>query len=120
MINYSFVLHIDGKSEQDQNLVNQQNTHYTSLRARANEEGDAMARCFEESHQAYESGDGARAKELSNEGKTHKAEMERLNEEASAWIFRGEPLTIFRTQYWCKMIFFTSMYCRKQLGGSFK
>lgn len=48
-----------------------------------------MARCFEESHQAYEGGDGARAKELSNEGKRHKAEMERLNEEASAWIFRG-------------------------------
>lgn len=48
-----------------------------------------MARCFEESHQAYEGGDGARAKELSNEGKRHKAEMERLNDEASAWIFRG-------------------------------
>lgn len=51
-----------------------------------------MARCFEESHQAYESGDGARAKELSNEGKKHKAEMEKLNDEASAWIFRGKRL----------------------------
>ncbi|EIM82692.1 DUF1771-domain-containing protein [Stereum hirsutum FP-91666 SS1] len=76
----------------DLNLINQQNPQYTSIRARANEEGDAMSRCFEESHQAYEGGDGARAKELSNEGKRHKAEMERLNDEASAWIFRENNL----------------------------
>lgn len=62
-----------------------------SLRARANREGDAMARAFEESHAAYARGDGAGAKELSNQGKTHQREMERLNAEASAWIFRGEP-----------------------------
>jgi hypothetical protein len=49
-----------------------------------------MARAFEESHAAYARGDGAAAKELSNQGKTHQREMERLNAEASAWIFRGE------------------------------
>ena len=49
-----------------------------------------MARCFQESHEAYAGGDGARAKELSNEGKRHQAEMERLNKEASEWIFIGE------------------------------
>ena len=48
-----------------------------------------MAQCFERSHQAYASGDGARAKELSNEGKRHKQEMERLNKEASEWIYIG-------------------------------
>jgi len=47
-----------------------------------------MARAFEQSHEAYERKDGAAAKELSNEGKAHKREMERLNAEASAWIFR--------------------------------
>jgi hypothetical protein len=62
-----------------------------SLRARANREGDAMGRAFEESHAAYARGDGAAAKELSNQGKAHQKEMERLNAEASAWIFRGEP-----------------------------
>ncbi|KAI0051225.1 DUF1771-domain-containing protein [Auriscalpium vulgare] len=72
----------------DQNQVNQANEHYTSLRARANVEGDAMGRAFDESHTAYERGDGARAKELSNEGKAHQREMERLNAEASEWIFR--------------------------------
>ena len=46
-----------------------------------------MAQCFEESHTAYAAGDGARAKELSNQGKAHKAEMERLNAQASEWIF---------------------------------
>jgi hypothetical protein len=49
-----------------------------------------MARAFEQSHVAYERKDGAAAKELSNEGKAHQRKMERLNAEASAWIFRGE------------------------------
>ena len=48
-----------------------------------------MARCFEESQQAYTSGSKARAKELSNEGKNHKAVMEELNRQASEWIFTG-------------------------------
>jgi len=46
-----------------------------------------MARCFEESKRAYTTGDGAQAKTLSNEGKGHKAKMEQLNAEASAWIY---------------------------------
>ncbi|KAI0000402.1 hypothetical protein BJV77DRAFT_939265 [Russula vinacea] len=75
---------------QPQALVNSQNEHYVSLRARANQEGDAMARAFEQSHAAYARKDGAGAKELSNEGRAHQREMERLNAEASAWIFRGE------------------------------
>ena len=49
-----------------------------------------MAKAFEESHQAYAGGDGALAKELSNKGKKHQAEMERLNREASEWIYVGE------------------------------
>jgi len=49
-----------------------------------------MAHCFDESHRVYEKGDHARAKELSNEGKRHEAEMERLNKEASDWIFYRE------------------------------
>jgi Domain of unknown function (DUF1771) len=48
-----------------------------------------MARAFEQSHAAYARKDGAGAKELSNEGRAHQ-EMERLNAEASTWIFRGE------------------------------
>jgi hypothetical protein len=49
-----------------------------------------MGRCFDEAHQAHEDGDGRRAKELSEEGHRHQAEMHRLNKEASDWIFRGE------------------------------
>lgn len=37
----------------------------------------------------FAAGDRARAKVLSNEGKKHKAEMERLHLEASEWIFKG-------------------------------
>lgn len=46
-----------------------------------------MAAAFDASKMAYQSGERARAKELSNEGKRHKAEMERLNKQASDWIF---------------------------------
>jgi Domain of unknown function (DUF1771) len=75
---------------QSQGEVNRQNEYYLSLRARATREGEAMAHAFEQSHAAYERKDGAAAKELSNEGKAHQREMDRLNAEASAWIFRGE------------------------------
>lgn len=49
-----------------------------------------MARAFEASKEAYKNRDGAKAKELSNEGKKHKAEMERLDKEASDWIFERQ------------------------------
>ncbi|KAF8591002.1 DUF1771-domain-containing protein [Ramaria rubella] len=73
---------------QNENLINQNNEYYKQLRARAKEEGDAMARCFEESHQAYEAHEGARAKELSNEGHAHQSKMNELNAQASDWIFQ--------------------------------
>ncbi|KAF8647175.1 hypothetical protein AX16_007004 [Volvariella volvacea WC 439] len=70
-------------------------TNPASLRARANEEGDKMARCFQESHEAYARGDGAAAKTLSNQGKAHQQNMERLNRQASQLIFdqnnKGRP-----------------------------
>ncbi|KAG6813326.1 hypothetical protein H0H92_012139 [Tricholoma furcatifolium] len=72
---------------EDSNQINQSNDYYVNLRARANEEGDAMASCFEQSHQAYTRGDGAQAKSLSNRGKEHQRQMELLNKQAADWIF---------------------------------
>jgi len=46
-----------------------------------------MARCFEQSHEAYAQGDGAGAKQLSNQGHEHRHKMESLNKQASDWIF---------------------------------
>ncbi|KAF7782521.1 hypothetical protein Agabi119p4_1897 [Agaricus bisporus var. burnettii] len=60
---------------------------HLTLRARAAEEGDAMARYFQESHQAYASGNRALAKDLSNKGKEHRNRMEDLNRQASDRIF---------------------------------
>jgi hypothetical protein len=74
---------------QDQNQINQHDERYVSLRAQANQEGDAMARCFQQSHEAYTRGDGAGAKQLSNEGREHQHKMESLNKQASDWIFVG-------------------------------
>ncbi|GLB37148.1 putative DUF1771 [Lyophyllum shimeji] len=72
---------------EDLNQLNQANEYYTQLRARANEEGDAMAKCFEQSHLAYSRGDGAEAKALSNRGKEHQRKMGELNKQAADWIF---------------------------------
>lgn len=41
-----------------------------------------------QSRRAYEDGDGARAKALSNEGKAHDAKMREYNRQASEYIFR--------------------------------
>jgi len=71
-------------------MVNQQNEKYRSLRDQARQEGSEMARCFDEAHNAHERGDGAQAKHLSEEGHRHQREMERLNGQASDWIFRGD------------------------------
>ncbi|WFD20152.1 hypothetical protein MCAP1_002396 [Malassezia caprae] len=71
----------------DDNNKNAQNPHYKELRNKARSEGDKMANAFEASKQAYANGDGARAKELSNEGNMHKQNMEQLNTEARMWIF---------------------------------
>ncbi|KAJ3733653.1 hypothetical protein DFJ43DRAFT_221148 [Lentinula guzmanii] len=73
--------------EPSEQLSPQPLPHYIDLRKRANEEGDAMAKCFQESHEAYARGDGAGAKELSNEGKEHKQKMEQLNKQASDQIY---------------------------------
>ena len=70
-------------------LVNQRNPYYIRLRDRAQREGDAMVNAFKASQLAYKSGQGASAKELADKGNIHKAEMERLNRQASQWIFRG-------------------------------
>ncbi|KAK0215949.1 hypothetical protein EDD85DRAFT_782333, partial [Armillaria nabsnona] len=67
----------------------QPNEYYIGLRVRANKEGDAMARCFDESHEAHIRGDRAAAKDLSKQGKNHKQKMEQLNKEASNWIYLG-------------------------------
>ncbi|KAF8493627.1 hypothetical protein JB92DRAFT_2998371 [Gautieria morchelliformis] len=71
------------------NLINQDNEHFKQLRTRANEEGDAMARCFKESKSAYEAHNGALAKELSNKGRAHQKQMNNLNAQASDWIFKA-------------------------------
>ncbi|KAG6865858.1 hypothetical protein C0991_011190 [Blastosporella zonata] len=72
---------------QDSNQLNQSNEFYVNLRTRANEEGDAMAKCFEQSHQAYTRHDGAEAKALSNRGKEHQRQMDLLHKQAADWIF---------------------------------
>jgi hypothetical protein len=63
---------------------------YTSLRTRAKQEGDLMSQCFQQSQEAYERRDRARAKALSDEGKRHTLKMEKLNAAASATIFKGK------------------------------
>ncbi|OXV10778.1 hypothetical protein Egran_01463 [Elaphomyces granulatus] len=61
---------------------------YERLRNLAKQEGAMRASCFERSRKAYEDGDGALAKKLSEEGKAHGHKMEEFNRQASEFIFR--------------------------------
>jgi hypothetical protein len=51
-----------------------------------------MGECFGRSQEEYSTGSKALAKQLSNEGKTHKSNMEDLHKQASDWIFTGGSL----------------------------
>lgn len=61
---------------------------YDRLRDLARQEARKRGECFERSKQAYNSGDGAAAKSLSNEGKAHGEKMAQYNKQASEFIFR--------------------------------
>ncbi|KAJ5561669.1 hypothetical protein N7535_003869 [Penicillium sp. DV-2018c] len=61
---------------------------YDRLRGLARQEADKRGQCFSRSKEAYASGDGAGAKQLSEEGKAHGRKMEEYNRQASEFIFR--------------------------------
>ncbi|RDA93595.1 hypothetical protein CP533_6131 [Ophiocordyceps camponoti-saundersi (nom. inval.)] len=61
---------------------------FDHLRGLARAEAEKRNACFDRSRQAYKSGDGAAAKELSNQGKMHDGKMDEYNRQASDYIFR--------------------------------
>lgn len=46
-----------------------------------------MHQAFDAASQAHNAGDGARAKQLSNEGHEHQRKRDQLNDQAADWIF---------------------------------
>ncbi|KAF2122792.1 hypothetical protein BDV96DRAFT_7284 [Lophiotrema nucula] len=66
---------------------------YDRLRDLARQEAAKRSSCFDRAHQAYSSGDGARAHELSEEGKKHAAKMDQYNRQARDFIFRENNST---------------------------
>lgn len=76
-----------------------------------------MARCYEQSHEAYSRGDGAGAKQLSNEGRAHKSKMESLNKQASDWIFIGTR--VIENVYAMATEWFVLYAFREQQGAYF-
>ena len=71
----------------DDNNKNARNPYYTDLRNHARSEGDKMGNAFRASKEAYQYGDGARAKQLSDEGNMHQQQMNQLNAQAAEWIY---------------------------------
>ncbi|KAJ5247544.1 hypothetical protein N7468_002527 [Penicillium chermesinum] len=67
---------------------NDAEAEYDRLRDLARQEAAKRGSCFSRSQEAYANGDGARAKELSEEGKAHGRKMEEYNRQASEFIFR--------------------------------
>ncbi|KAI1190606.1 DUF1771-domain-containing protein [Nemania serpens] len=62
---------------------------YREILDQADEERDKKIDCMRRAHEAYERGDGARAKHLSNEGKQHAAEADRLYGDLSQMAFEA-------------------------------
>ncbi|GIK04590.1 hypothetical protein Aspvir_008673 [Aspergillus viridinutans] len=58
------------------------------LRDLARQEAAKRNSCFQRSQEAYSNGDGALAKELSEQGKAHGRKMDEYNKQASEFIFR--------------------------------
>ncbi|WVO15416.1 hypothetical protein L204_103074 [Cryptococcus depauperatus] len=79
--------HAPASQHMNQDQVNATNEHYLELRNRARKEGDKAHQCFAASQTAYQAGDGAKAHELSQEGKACQRNQDQLDDEASAWIF---------------------------------
>ncbi|GAA5969547.1 hypothetical protein JCM11641_008153 [Rhodosporidiobolus odoratus] len=78
---------------QNQDMANAQNAHYVELRNQAIREGDLMAKAFSSSKQAYASGNGEAAHNLSMEGKHHQRNKDQYNAEAAEWIYRENNRT---------------------------
>ena len=57
------------------------------LRDKAGEEAKLRGTCFDQSKKEFESGDKAKAKQLSEEGKKHGAQMEQYNKQAADAFF---------------------------------
>lgn len=88
LIGLDFLL--DNESPQNQDMANAQNGYYVQLRNQAIQEGDLMGQCFSQSKQAYSSGDGERAHQLSMQGKEHQRKRDELNDQAAQWIYNGQ------------------------------
>ncbi|OXH30344.1 cytoplasmic protein [Cryptococcus neoformans] len=79
--------HAPASQHMNEDQINATNQHYVDLRNKARKEGDEAHRCFAASQAAYQAGDGAKAHELSVQGKAHQRTQDQLDDQASAWIF---------------------------------
>ncbi|KAK4214533.1 hypothetical protein QBC37DRAFT_148393 [Rhypophila decipiens] len=70
------------------NAAEDAEAEYDRLRDLARREADRKKSCFDRAHEAYSQGDGAAAKELSEEGKKHQRQQDAYNKQASEFIFR--------------------------------
>lgn len=78
------------RSSSKKTRVHQNDPFYTDLRRRANDAGNAMALSFEAATAARRKGEHDLATNHRAAGVQRRNEMEELNAEASAWIFKRE------------------------------
>ncbi|ODQ67825.1 DUF1771-domain-containing protein [Nadsonia fulvescens var. elongata DSM 6958] len=73
--------------ERDYNHV--EDAEYKRLRNLAQQEYEKRARCFSDSKQSYNNGNGVEAKTLSELGKEHGNKMDQYNKQAAGYVFRA-------------------------------
>ncbi|KAG4028644.1 hypothetical protein MFRU_020g00830 [Monilinia fructicola] len=84
----SYAMKSMGSKAFNHSSSNDAEAEYDRLRDLAHKEAAKRSQCFDQAHQAYSSGDGAKAHELSTQGKKHAAQMDAYNKQASDYIFR--------------------------------
>ncbi|QSZ29513.1 hypothetical protein DSL72_004027 [Monilinia vaccinii-corymbosi] len=84
----SYAMKSMGSKAFNHSSSNDAEAEYDRLRDLAHQEAAKRSQCFDQAHQAYTSGDGAKAHELSAQGKKHAAQMDAYNKQASDYIFR--------------------------------
>ncbi|KAI8064417.1 hypothetical protein BC940DRAFT_277189 [Gongronella butleri] len=61
---------------------------YSRLRSLAHDEAEKRNACYQQSQQAYKQGDGAQAKQLSNQGHEHDRLMKQYNKQAADLVYQ--------------------------------
>lgn len=85
---YLFIFLTIQKGDLSRDYNHSEDPEYKRLRDLAQREHELRGEAFAQSKEAYNNGDGAEAKRLSEKGKKHGVKMDEYNAQAAQFVFR--------------------------------